>query len=121
MLVGTLTRHDDWVPTVAFSRNDKYVTSGSRDSEIRIWNVEQGRTTHNSHVLGEHDSEIDSVTFSSNDEHLILGSDDCKVVIWNVHSEWLANLSKYTNLHSFTCSFLCDGTHTALCSGNKLV
>ena len=60
---------------------------------------------HNSHILVEHDSEIDSVTFSSNNKHLISGLDDCKVIIWNVHSEWLANLSKYTNLHSFTCSF----------------
>ena len=36
MLVRTLTRHDDWVPTVVFSCDDKYVMSGSRDSKIRI-------------------------------------------------------------------------------------
>ena len=88
--------------------------SGSRDGEIRIWNVEQGGMTHNSRVLGEHDSEIDSVTFSSNDEHLISGLDDHKVVIWNVRSEWLVNLSKYTNLHSFTCSFSHEA-HTPPC------
>ena len=58
--------------------------SGSRDGKIRIWDVEQGRTTHNSPVLGGHDAEIDSVTFSSDDEHLISGSRDNKVVVRNV-------------------------------------
>ena len=77
---------NDWDLSVAFSYDDKYVASGSRNSEIRIWDVEQGRTMHDSPVLRGHDVEINSVTFSSNDEHLILGSDDHKV-IWNVHSD----------------------------------
>ena len=68
-----------------FSYDNKYVASGSRDGKIRIWDVEQDRTTHDSPVLGGHDTEIDSVTFSSDDKHLILGLDDHKV-IWNVCS-----------------------------------
>ena len=36
MLVGTLTRYNDWVPYVVFSHDNKYVASGSRDSKIRI-------------------------------------------------------------------------------------
>ena len=58
MLIGTLTRHDDWVLTIAFLPNDKYVASGSRDGEIRIWNVEQGGMTHDSLVLRGHDTEL---------------------------------------------------------------
>ena len=54
MLIGTLTRHDDWVPYIAFSHDDKYVISGSRDGKIRIWNVEQDEMTHDSCILGEH-------------------------------------------------------------------
>ena len=36
MLIGTLTKHKDWVLSVVFLHDDKYVVSGSRDSEIRI-------------------------------------------------------------------------------------
>ena len=81
MLIETLNRYKDWVSSVVFSHNNKYVTSGSRDGKIRIWNVEQGGRMHNSHVLGEHDTEINSVMFSSDNKHLISGSDDYKVVI----------------------------------------
>ena len=36
MLVGTLTGHNNWVLYIAFSHDNKYVASGSRDSKIRI-------------------------------------------------------------------------------------
>ena len=166
MFIGTFTGHKNWVLSVMFSHDDKYVTSGLRDSEIRIWNVEQGGTMYNSCVLRGHDTEIDSVMFSSDNGHLILGLDNHKVIVWNVCSGmpivgpfycysryfytililidskyiiagtgddtvkvWDVELKKmvsepfqgHKNLHLFTCSFSCNGTHTALCSGNKLV
>ena len=81
MFIGTFTGHKNWVLSVMFSHDDKYVTSGLRDSEIRIWNVEQGGTMYNSCVLRGHDIEIDSVMFSSDNGHLILRLDDHKVIV----------------------------------------
>ena len=66
MLIETLTGHNNWVLYIAFSHNNKYVASGSRDSKIRIWNVEQDKTMHNLYVIREYNAEIDLVMFSSN-------------------------------------------------------
>ena len=112
MLIRTLTRHKDWVLSVAFLYDNKYVMSGLRNSKIRIWNIEQDRRMHDLHVLREHDTEINSVMFFSDDKHLILGSDDYKVVIWNVHSGVLIAGLFYCYLRYFcTVPILIDGKY----------
>ena len=56
----TLEGHEDWVGSVAFSHDSKWIASGSNDRAIRIWNAETGQCER---WLGGHDTYIESVVF----------------------------------------------------------
>jgi hypothetical protein len=75
-------RHDDFVNSVAFSPDGKYVVSGSWDHTARVWEastgVEVARMTH--------DRDVNAVAFSPDGEVVVSGSGDKTVRVW----EWQA-------------------------------
>ena len=81
--------HTDSVQSVAVSRDNKYVVSGSKDNTIRIWNLLQ-KTQET--VLKGHSSIVLSVTVTSDNKYIISSSgninysrynSDNTVRIWN--------------------------------------
>lgn len=44
-IAKTLEGHSDWVYAVAISPDGKSLASGGWDGEVRVWNIEQGKTT----------------------------------------------------------------------------
>lgn len=71
--------HQDWIRRITFSADGRFLASGSEDSIIIIWNLED--SSHQK-LLG-HTSRVWGLVFRSNNNQLISVSDDQAVKIWN--------------------------------------
>ncbi len=65
--------------SVAFSKDGKYIVSGSWDKSIKIWERETGNQIQ---TLKGHSSGVTSVAFSKDEKYIISGSDDKSIKIW---------------------------------------
>ena len=76
----TLPSHADWINSVVWSPNGKYIASGSNDCTIKIWDATTGACIH---TLTGHDNRITSVSWSPDGKQLASSSDDCTIKIWD--------------------------------------
>ena len=95
--------HEKEVTAVAFSKNGKYILTGSRDKTIKLWNV-NGKLLQ---VLKGHDEFIHTLAFSSDGQRIASGSRDNTAKIWDLEGNLLQNLA--TNYDVFTVEFTPDG------------
>ncbi len=65
--------------SVAFSKDEKHIISGSRDNSIKIWERETGSEIQ---TLKGHSDTVTSVAFSKDDKYIISGSWDNSIKIW---------------------------------------
>jgi WD40 repeat protein len=77
-----LEGHTDYVVSVAFSCDGKYIVSGSHDSTVRVWDTATGIQLC---IMTDHEDAVNSVTFSGSGKKLrvISGSRDCTVRVWD--------------------------------------
>ncbi len=73
-------RHQDWGESVAFSPDGEWIASGSADSSVVLWQLEQGQAGLT--TLYRHDARVSSVAFAPNGALLASGSDDHTVHLW---------------------------------------
>jgi WD40 repeat protein len=73
--------HRDYVHSVAFSPDGKYLVSGSRDKTVKLWSVESQKEVS---TLRAHSDYVTSVTFSPDGKYLASGSIDKTVKLWNI-------------------------------------
>jgi WD40 repeat protein len=78
-LLHTLSGHNRYVYSVAFSPDGRLLASGSDDNKVKIWEVASGRLLH---TLSGHGDRVRSVAFSPDGRLLASGSDDYTVKIW---------------------------------------
>ncbi len=70
--------HDNFVKSVAFSPNGKYVVSGSDDHTARVWEAATGKEV--AHMV--HENAVNSVAFSPDGNYVISGSYDGTARVW---------------------------------------
>lgn len=73
--------HLNKVATLAKTSDDKYIVSGSKDKNVRIWNVLENRQKS---VFYGHISRVLKVAVTSNNKFIVYGSDDKTARIWKV-------------------------------------
>ena len=88
--------HEGSVNSIEFSRNGKYLVSGSSDNIARVWNLSSGIEI--SSML--HDKAVTDVAFSPNGEFVLSGSEDGTARVWlaetgdeisrQVHGGWVS-------------------------------
>jgi WD40 repeat protein len=74
-------RHKEYVDSIAFSPDGRLIATGSRDSHVYLWNVQDGQL---SSTLAGHADMVESVAFSPDGQRLASGSVDGAVCIWRV-------------------------------------
>jgi WD40 repeat protein len=79
------------VSSVAYSPDGRFVVSGSADSAIKIWDLEQGREIL---TLPEHEAAVRSVAYSPDGTRIASGSVDYTIKLWDAGAgEELATLT----------------------------
>ncbi|MEH2107344.1 serine/threonine-protein kinase [Nostoc sp.] len=89
--IRTLTGHANWVNSVAFSPDGKFLASGSADCTIKLWQVHNGIEIQ---TLTGHSDSVSSVAYSprtpatnSQDRQLVAsGSNDYTIKLWQVYT-----------------------------------
>lgn len=88
-LLSTLTGHDRWVNSVAFSPDGRLLASCSYDNSVALWDVRRGEGErligHAGPLLGVMGS-VFSVAFSPDGRTLASGGNDDTVRLWDVDS-----------------------------------
>ena len=79
----TLEGHSGVISSVSYSKDGKFIVSGSYDNTIKIWYSLTGEELI---TLEGHDSYVTSVSFSPDGKFIVSGSEDKTIKIWNVES-----------------------------------
>lgn len=89
--------HLDTITALAISPDSKLLVSGSRDTTLKIWQLETGRLLT---TLFEHDDPIVSVDFPRSGNTLISSSRSGKIIVWDLRTGKTRHLTHpTTNWH----------------------
>lgn len=114
-LISTLSGHEQDVLSVVFSRDGRYLATGSQDTSVRIWDVSSGRSIH---ILEGHAAEVGGLVFTPDGKLLLSSSEDGMLILWDVKTgELLRSVPDFT---AFKVSFSPDGTRVAASTWNGL-
>jgi WD40 repeat protein len=78
--VVPLQGNSDFISCIVFSQDRKFITTGSHDHTVCVWNAETGAQAL---VLCGHRDIVDCVAFSPDGSWIASGSSDCTVRSWN--------------------------------------
>jgi WD40 repeat protein len=78
-----LQGHSDYINSVAFSPDGKYLASGSKDKTIKLWNVQSQKQVI---TLQDDSLCVYSVAFSPDGKYLASGSLDKTVKLWSMEN-----------------------------------
>ncbi len=81
--VTMLQGHSDYINSVAFSPDGKYLASGSKDKTIKLWNVQSQKQVI---TLQDDSLCVYSVAFSPDGKYLASGSLDKTVKLWSMEN-----------------------------------
>lgn len=112
----TGTGHSDWITSISFSPNGKYLATGSEDNTAKLWLMKSKAEIHT--FIG-HNDRVTSVSFSPNGKYLATASKDGTVKLWSIKTK--------AEIHTFTghtnsvwsVSFSPDGKYLATGSSDN--
>ncbi|MFK5970008.1 MAG: PKD domain-containing protein [Candidatus Marithrix sp.] len=108
--------HTDWVESVAFSPDGKYILSGSGDNTLKLWDVSTGTEIYS---FNNNTDPIWSVAFSPDNTQALAVFTDKIIKLWDINSK--------QEIHSFightdtiwSVVFSSDGKYILSGSGDK--
>jgi WD40 repeat protein/predicted Ser/Thr protein kinase len=114
----TLEGHADDLTSVAFSRNGRWLATGSLDKTARIWDARDGRELH---VCRAHTGAVTAVGFSPDSSRLATAGRDRLVILWDPETgTTLRQLSGHRG-GVFALAFSPDGKHLATGGEDRVV
>jgi WD40 repeat protein/predicted Ser/Thr protein kinase len=116
--VATLRGHGNWVNSVSFSPDGKFLASGSSDETVKVWAVGSWQEVA---TLRGHGNYVNSVSFSPDGKFLASGSLDATVKVWAVGSwQEVATLRGHGS-YVWSVTFSPDGKFLASGSSDETV
>ncbi len=82
-MVKEFKGHSDYVNSVAYSIDNKYLVTGSNDKTAIIWDVNTGKVKR---TLKGHQWKVNSVAISADSKYVATASNDGTVKFWNMES-----------------------------------
>ncbi len=73
--------HSDDVNAVAITPDGKYIVSGSKDKNIKLWDIKTGKEIR---TFTGHTHSIYSITVTSNSKYILSGSGDGTIKLWSI-------------------------------------
>jgi WD40 repeat protein len=108
--MSVLEGHTSYCTSVAFSPDGGRLVSGTRDSTVRIWNVQTGALLQ---VMMGHHFHVNCVAYSPDGILIASGSSDRTVILWDAASGvQVGTYAGYTNSVGHV-AFSADGLHIA--------
>ena len=81
--VRPLAGHEDWIRSVAFSKDGTKILSGSDDNTAKLWDALSGEVLM---TFSGHADWVKSVAFSPDENTVLTGSDDGTARLWDIHT-----------------------------------
>jgi len=108
--IYTFSGHNDWVYSVTFSPDGKYLATGSRDETAKLWEVATGKEIR---TFRGHSDYVNSVAFSPDGKYLATGSVDKSAKLWEVATSKEIRIFRGHNGRVRFVAFSPDGKYLA--------
>ncbi|KAJ2929070.1 hypothetical protein H1R20_g8021, partial [Candolleomyces eurysporus] len=115
-----ITGHGEYVTSVAFSSDGRYIASGSADETIRIWDADTGQPALE--PMTGHEDHVKSAAFSPDGKYIVSGSADKTIRLWDAQTgqpvfKPMTGHSDYVT----SVAFSSDGNHIASGSDDNTI
>ncbi|MEA1986063.1 MAG: caspase family protein [Candidatus Marinimicrobia bacterium] len=117
-LLKTLKEHSNYVRSVSFSPDGKYLASGGGDFTIKIFSTKDWKVIK---TLSNGSSTVNSISFSPDGKYLASGGRDNTVKIYSTKTWKQIQILKDFSTWIYSISFSPDGKYLATGGGDKSV
>ncbi|CAD8214847.1 unnamed protein product [Paramecium octaurelia] len=107
-----LSQHNDRVFTLNFMKKQNQFISGSYDSSIIIWQLNQNNQWVSQYILNGHSSTIACLIINDNEDLIVSGSYDKTIKFWMKKNEWSCYQTSF---------YLCIWFEVVSCGNDKLL
>ena len=76
--------HENWVRSVAYSKDGQLFATGSHDRTVRVWSAKTGKPLE---CFEGHQDHVSSVAFSPDGRYLASGAEDKTVRLWDLYTK----------------------------------
>lgn len=112
------TGHSAQVQALAFSHDGRWLASGGKDENIKIWDVDRRRVVR---TLTGHIKEIKCLAFSPIANLLASSGEDGTIRLWDGDNSWTPTILSGTGITIFSLVFSPDGTQVISGDLNGLI
>ena len=84
--VAMLKGHKDTINSIAFSKDNTSVVTGSKDGTMKLWNTSSGELLH---TYSGHEGSVNSVMFHPEKPYIVSASSDGTIRYWNIKNNQL--------------------------------